>query len=47
MAEKTQVAKVSATDSNCRMREVYKTEVIPYLMISYFELGTCTNGIYD
>ncbi len=32
MAEKTQVAKVSATDSNCRMREVYKTEVIPYLM---------------
>ena len=32
MAEKTQVAKASATDSNCRMREVYKTEVIPYLM---------------
>lgn len=32
MAEKTQVAKVSATDSNCRMREMYKTEVVPYLM---------------
>ena len=32
MAEKTQVAKASATDSNCRMREMYKTEVVPYLM---------------
>ncbi len=32
MAEKTQVAKVSATDSDCRMREMYKTEVVPYLM---------------
>ena len=32
MAEKTQVAKVAATDSDCRMRETYKTEVVPYLM---------------
>ncbi len=32
MAEKTQVAKVAATDSDCRMREMYKTEVVPYLM---------------
>ena len=32
MAEKTQVAKVSATDSACRVRDAYKAEVIPYLM---------------
>ncbi len=32
MAEKTQVAKVIATDSDCRMRETYKLEVVPYLM---------------
>ncbi len=32
MAEKTQVAKVSVTDSACRVREAYKTEVVPYLM---------------
>ena len=32
MAEKTQVAKVAATDSDCRMRETYKAEVVPYLM---------------
>ena len=32
MAEKTQVAKVTATDSDCRMREAYKAEVVPYLM---------------
>ncbi len=32
MAEKTQVAKVAATDSDCRIREMYKSEVVPYLM---------------
>ncbi len=32
MAEKTQVTKVSVTDSDCRIREMYKTEVVPYLM---------------
>ena len=32
MAEKTQVAKVTATDSACRVRETYKQEVVPYLM---------------
>ena len=32
MAEKTQVAKVAATDSDCRIREMYKAEVVPYLM---------------
>ena len=32
MAEKTQVAKVAATDSTCRVREMYKSEVVPYLM---------------
>ncbi len=32
MAEKTQVAKVIATDSDCRMRETYKAEVVQYLM---------------
>jgi large subunit ribosomal protein L5 len=32
MAEKTQVAKVAATDSACRVRDTYKTEVVPYLM---------------
>lgn len=32
MAEKTQVAKVTATDSTCRVRDQYKAEVVPYLM---------------
>ena len=32
MAEKTQVAKVVATDSACRVRDTYKSEVVPYLM---------------
>ncbi|MBO5713594.1 MAG: 50S ribosomal protein L5 [Clostridia bacterium] len=32
MAEKTQVAKVTATESACRVREQYKNEVVPYLM---------------
>ncbi len=32
MAEKTQVAKVTATDSACRVRDAYKSEVVPYLM---------------
>ena len=32
MAKTTQVAKVTATDSDCRVREMYKTEVVPYLM---------------
>ncbi len=32
MAEKTQVAKVTATDSTCRVREQYNNEVVPYLM---------------
>ena len=32
MAEKTQVAKVTATDSTCRVRDAYKAEVVPYLM---------------
>ena len=32
MAEKTQVAKVAATDSACRVRDAYKSEVVPYLM---------------
>ncbi|MBO5926823.1 MAG: 50S ribosomal protein L5 [Clostridia bacterium] len=32
MAEKTQVTKVAVTDSDCRIRETYKTEVVPYLM---------------
>lgn len=32
MAEKTQVAKVSATDSTCRVRDDYKQIVVPYLM---------------
>ena len=32
MAEKTQVAKVTATDSACRVRDAYKAEVVPYLM---------------
>ena len=32
MAEKTQVAKVTATDSTCRVRDAYKQEVVPYLM---------------
>ena len=32
MAEKTQVTKVSVTDSDCRIREMYKAEVVPYLM---------------
>lgn len=32
MAEKTQVAKVSATDSACRVRDDYKQNVVPYLM---------------
>ena len=32
MAEKTQVAKVAATDSACRVRDTYKNEVVPYLM---------------
>ena len=32
MADKTQVAKATATDSTCRVREQYKTEVVPYLM---------------
>ncbi|MBQ3235462.1 MAG: 50S ribosomal protein L5 [Clostridia bacterium] len=32
MAEKTQVAKVAATDSACRVKDTYKAEVVPYLM---------------
>ena len=32
MANKTQVAKEPATDSTCRIRDMYKTEVVPYLM---------------
>ena len=32
MAEKTQVAKAAATESACRVREMYKAEVVPYLM---------------
>ena len=32
MAEKTQVAKETATDSACRVRDAYKSEVVPYLM---------------
>ena len=32
MAEKTQVTKAAVTDSDCRMREAYKNEVVPYLM---------------
>ncbi len=32
MAKTTQVAKVTVTDSDCRVREAYKTEVVPYLM---------------
>ncbi len=32
MAEKTQVAKVTATESTCRVREQYVNEVVPYLM---------------
>ena len=32
MAEKTQVAKAVATDSACRVRDTYKSEVVPYLM---------------
>ncbi len=32
MAEMTQVAKVTATDSTCRVREQYVNEVVPYLM---------------
>ena len=32
MAEKTQVAKVTATDSACRVRDAYKQEVVPFLM---------------
>ena len=32
MAEKTQVAKVTATDSACRVRDDYKQNVVPYLM---------------
>ncbi len=32
MAEKTQVAKVTATESACRVREQYANEVVPYLM---------------
>ena len=32
MAEKTQVAKVTATESTCRVREQYAKEVVPYLM---------------
>ena len=32
MAEKTQVAKVAATDSACRVRDDYKQNVVPYLM---------------
>ena len=32
MAEKTQVAKVTATESTCRVREQYTNEVVPYLM---------------
>ena len=32
MAEKTQVAKVTATESTCRVREQYANEVVPYLM---------------
>ena len=35
MAEKTQVTKVSVTDSDCRIREMYKAEVVPYLMKSF------------
>lgn len=32
MANKTQVAKVTATDSTCRIKDMYKAEVVPYLM---------------
>ena len=32
MAEKTQVAKVTATDSASRLRDHYKQNVVPYLM---------------
>lgn len=32
MAEKTQVAKVTATDSACRVRDDYRQNVVPYLM---------------
>ncbi len=32
MAEKNQVTKVTVTDSDCRMRDTYKQEVVPYLM---------------
>lgn len=32
MAEKTQVAKEPATESACRVRELYQNEVVPYLM---------------
>ncbi|MBR3804714.1 MAG: 50S ribosomal protein L5 [Clostridia bacterium] len=32
MAEKTQVAKVTATESACRVKDMYKAEVVPYLM---------------
>ena len=32
MAEKTQVAKVTATESTCRVKDMYKSEVVPYLM---------------
>lgn len=32
MAEKTQVAKETATESVCRIKDMYKNEVVPYLM---------------
>ncbi|MBE5743825.1 MAG: 50S ribosomal protein L5 [Clostridiales bacterium] len=32
MAEKTQVAKETATESTCRIKDMYKNEVVPYLM---------------
>ncbi len=32
MAEKTQVAKETATESVCRVKDMYKNEVVPYLM---------------
>ena len=32
MAEKTQVAKETATESTCRVKDMYKNEVVPYLM---------------
>ena len=32
MAEMTQVAKATATESTCRVREQYANEVVPYLM---------------